>query len=159
MLDALIALYRNPRRSKKWYHRLLFRVFDLAVVQAWILYTKDCEEEGMPKPAHLSLMQFKLELAECLMVQKKVLQKKKTGRQSLEVEPQVKAKKKKVPTAVVPPLSVRTDNCGHWPLHVADKGRCKLPQCKGFSRVMCEKCKLHLCLTKDTNCFKKFHKP
>ncbi|XP_059145878.1 piggyBac transposable element-derived protein 3-like [Physella acuta] len=32
LLDSLVALYRNPIRSKKWYHRLLFNFLDLIVV-------------------------------------------------------------------------------------------------------------------------------
>ena len=77
LLDALLALYRNPIRSKKWYHRLLFHIFDLAVVQSWVLYVKDCEHERIPKASMLSLLQFKLNIAECMLKENKSLQKKK----------------------------------------------------------------------------------
>ena len=148
----------TPSDKKKMYHRLLFHIFDLAVVQSWVLYVKDCEHERIPKASMLSLLQFKLNIAECMLKENKSLQKKR-GRPSLEVEPQLQIKKKKGPAAVVSPLPVRSDNFAHWPLAVENKGRCKFLGCKGFSRVMCEKCNLHLCLTQKSNGFKRFHQP
>lgn len=31
------------------------------------------------------------------------------------------------------------------------------PDCDGKSRMMCEKCKVHLCITSKKNCFIEFH--
>jgi hypothetical protein len=47
------------------------------------------------------------------------------------------------------------DGVGHLPWHepVAVPSRCIYPQCKGCSRIKCEKRRLHLCLNKSKNCF------
>ena len=37
LLDALLALYQIPVRSKKWYHRLLFHYLDMLLVQSWLM--------------------------------------------------------------------------------------------------------------------------
>ena len=42
LLDSLLALYRIPVRSKKWYNRIIFGFLDMAVVQAWLIYRADC---------------------------------------------------------------------------------------------------------------------
>ncbi len=158
LLDSLMALYRSPIRSKKWYHRMLFHFMDMAVVQAWLLYRLDCDHSGLPNNERLPLLQFKLQIAKCLVMEKKGNGTKR-GRPSLEVEPQLALKKRKGPAAPVPPLPVRIDNFGHWPDLLKDKGRCKMPGCKGFSRTKCEKCRVYLCYTQNSNCFKKFHQP
>ena len=41
LVDSLLALYRIPVRSKKYYHRLLWHMVDCAVVQAWLIYHQD----------------------------------------------------------------------------------------------------------------------
>ncbi|XP_059160673.1 piggyBac transposable element-derived protein 3-like [Physella acuta] len=123
LLDSLVALYRNPIRSKKWYMRIALHIFDLAVVQSWLIYVQDCKAAHIPKSAQHSLLEFKREISFCLLNSNPV--GKKRGRLSLQVEAELAKKKKRGPTAPVPSLPVRTDNVGHFPLPVADKGRCK----------------------------------
>ncbi|KAK3516062.1 hypothetical protein QTP70_004009 [Hemibagrus guttatus] len=38
LLDSPIALYHTKIHSKKCYHRLVFHMLDLTVVEAWLLY-------------------------------------------------------------------------------------------------------------------------
>ncbi|GBN05383.1 hypothetical protein AVEN_142324-1 [Araneus ventricosus] len=52
---------------------------------------------------------------------------------------------------------VRLDPLNHWPIWNAKRTTCKHPNCKGSTYVMCEKCKVNLCLNKDQNCFRSFH--
>ena len=42
LLDSLLALYRIPVRSKKWYLRIIFHFLDKALVSAWLIYRADC---------------------------------------------------------------------------------------------------------------------
>ncbi len=35
------------------------------------------------------------------------------------------------------------------------KGICKVPGCTGTPKVMCRKCKVHLCFTSEKKCFSK----
>ncbi|CAK9814101.1 PiggyBac transposable element-derived protein 3 [Anthophora plagiata] len=41
VVDSLIALYRIKIRSRKWYHRIMFHLLDLTVVNAWLLYISE----------------------------------------------------------------------------------------------------------------------
>lgn len=37
------------------------------------------------------------------------------------------------------------------------RSRCKMPGCTKFSHLLCEECKVHLCITSKRNCFYKYH--
>ena len=66
-------------------------------------------------------------------------------------------KKKRGQNAHIPVKDVRLDRLDHWPEWKETRQRCKLPDCKALTFVMCSKCGVHLCLRKGTNCFKQFH--
>jgi len=42
LLDSLIGLDQCRTRSRKWYRRIFFRLCDLTVVNAWLLYKRVC---------------------------------------------------------------------------------------------------------------------
>src|SRR5215469_2840803 len=71
LMESLIALYRINIRSKKWYHRIFYHFLDVAVVNSWLLYRKDCEMSKISQEDQLSLLQFKAEIAACLCRQGK----------------------------------------------------------------------------------------
>uniref|UniRef100_A0A8B9GTM1 PiggyBac transposable element-derived protein domain-containing protein n=1 Tax=Astyanax mexicanus TaxID=7994 RepID=A0A8B9GTM1_ASTMX len=121
LLDSLIALYRTKIRSRKWYHRLVFHMLDLTVVEAWLLYRRDCRDCGILLKDVLSLAEFKAEVASCLCMEGKATLKRK-GRLSLG------------PCGII-----RYDQTGHWPVWVEKKGRCKFPNCSGIVKVQCSK--------------------
>lgn len=83
----------------------------------------------------------------------------KRGRPSSSgsLQDQLELKKRKNPSAIVPPLDVRKDSLDHWPEWVTNRGRCKNPLCKNLSYVFCSKCKLHLCFNQKNHCFRTFH--
>jgi hypothetical protein len=85
LMDSLIALYGMKIRSKKWYLRIVFHLLDLTVVNAWLLYRRDCTGRGMNKTDQLSLLDFKSSVAACLCKQNKEGQRKR-GRPSPSVE-------------------------------------------------------------------------
>ena len=47
LLDSLLPLYRIPVQSTKWYHWLIFHFIDLLLVQSWLLYRRDADENGI----------------------------------------------------------------------------------------------------------------
>lgn len=125
----------------------------MTLVNAWLLYRRDCQSQ-MPEIAHLPLLDFKIQVASCLCMKSKVSNKRK-GRPSQAV---VVGKNKRGPQSFVPPDPVRRDCTDHWSLHASEKGRCKMPGCKGIVRSKCSKCAVFLCFTAERNCFVDFHK-
>lgn len=156
LLDSLIALYRTKVRSRKWYHKIVFHLMDFTLVNAWLLYHRDCKDCGVPKKDVYSLLKFKAEVASCLCNERKVL--KKRGRPSQNVKGDLAEKKRRGPVSSVPSTPVRQENTDHWPVWVEKKGRCKYPGCKGIVKVQCSKCVTYLCFTAEKNCFMNFHK-
>jgi hypothetical protein len=63
LLDSLIAVYRIKIRSKKWYHRIVFHLLDMTVVNAWLLYRRDCTSCDIHKKHQYSLLEFKASTA------------------------------------------------------------------------------------------------
>lgn len=156
LLDSMLSLYRIHIRSKKWYHRLLWHFFDMIMVQAWLIYCQEMKRINAPKKEVLQLRVFKMKAASDLTKCGKMIRSKR-GHPSTSFDSLYNAKKKRGPTAPIPEKSTRTDNTGHFPTFVEQKGRCKYPGCGGIPKVLCEKCKVHLCFTPKSNCFKKFH--
>ena len=132
--DQLLALYRITIRSKKYYHRIFFHFVDMAVVNSWLLYRRDCDALNVSKKNRLKLVAFKLDIATCLLSQNKPTgNTSRTGRPSLDsssVDQRWQAKKKRCNrTKLIPSKLVRLDNVGHFSVD-ADRQRCKMPGCK-----------------------------
>lgn len=51
----------------------------------------------------------------------------------------------------------RYDRRNHLPVCTEKWSRCELEKCDSVSPVICDKCKVHLCLDKHKNCFKEYH--
>ena len=47
--------------------KIIFHLIDLSVVNGWLLYRRDCSQFRLPKNEILSLLQFRVEIAEALM--------------------------------------------------------------------------------------------
>lgn len=156
LLDAYLAYYRIDIRSKKYYMRLFFHLVDLAVVNSWLLYRRDCESLQVPQRKQKDLLAFKLSIADYLAKYGKPVTGDKRGRPSLCIQQEYNMKKKRGPTKPLPEMDVRRDQVGHTPA-VDTRQRCKRPTCKGQSVIKCIKCHVHLCLNKHSNCFALFH--
>ncbi|KAL0871532.1 hypothetical protein ABMA27_005245 [Loxostege sticticalis] len=156
LMDSFLGRYRIRIKSRKWYMRLFYHMIDLSVINSWILYKKVNEGKGNTK--NMNLGEYRAELAESLCKYKVNGDGNKRGRPSrgsLERELELKAKRGKM--SYVPPKDVRTDGIAHHERRCEKKNRCKLPNCKGFTRVECTKCNVALCHTKTRNCFGEFH--
>jgi hypothetical protein len=161
LADMFIALYRIVVKTCRWYIKVFWHCIDICKVNAWILYRRHCDEQGIPKKNQKSLLKFSLLLADSLIHVNKVLPPESSNgkpgrpakRKSIEVACNSKPGRK--PVTPSPDEVIRTDQFGHWPVY-REKGRCRM--CKtGYSKVHCSKCKVCICLTGQRNCFIDFH--
>lgn len=154
LLDSLMGRNKISIKSRKWYMRLFYHLIDMILVNSWLLYKRAKIEQGEVGKI-LNQVEFRTQVAYHLC-NLRSSQCKRGRPSSLEID--IAEKRKRGPVKHVPPKEVRTDQTSHWPIHQETKMRCKLPKCKGFTRIKCEKCGLELCLNKNNNCFKNFHK-
>lgn len=155
-MDFLLSLYRIKIKSRKWTLRALFHFVDIAVCNAWLEYIQD--HPDMRRSRLLDLMHFRLQIAEALITS--VPSKRKRGRPSQEIEDAPMDPPHKKAARIQRPCSdSRYDGVDHWPeaRDQAVPSRCKYERCRGRSRIFCKKCRVPLCLTKDRNCFYRFH--
>ena len=151
-LDYFVSLYRIYIKSKKWPLRVIFHFIDLFVVVSWLQYKRDCESYKIPKKEQKSLMFFRLEISEILIL---------FGYNPLDKRTPGKPKVRHTYTHNLPP-EVRYDGHGHFPeWKKDDRQRCvncasaKTPK---FSFVQCMKCHVFLCFNANRNCFTDYHK-
>ncbi|GBO31796.1 PiggyBac transposable element-derived protein 2, partial [Araneus ventricosus] len=152
LLDSNIGRHHIKVRSKRWYMRLFFHLVDTIVINAWILYRRMLKETDRTDPSMTQKM-FRIILAETLCRIGPEL--KERGRPSTS-DP-IETKRIKHKGYSLPRKDVTLDPFNHWPIWNAKRTTCKHPNCKGYTHVMCEKCKVNLYLNKDKNCFRSFH--
>lgn len=160
LLDQMIGLYRIYIRSRKWTLRVIFHAVDLAVVNSWFEYRRDCERLQVPKKKQLELLDFRLYLADCLCKVGKEAVNNKRGRPSSGTPEPTRNKITKRNDEIRPLPDVRHDTVDHLPfLDGNQEGkRCKYNKCNKKTHFYCKKCNVHLCIKKDRNCFVGFHK-
>lgn len=152
LIDSIMGRYKIMIRSKRWHVRMFYHILDLTMANSWLLYRRVRKTKNL-KDKQMSSADFRLEVGEslCKLSQKPNIKNRRS------IESAIQAKKHKGPAQHVPPLAVRQDQIGHWPIWVEKRIRCKFPQCTGVSQTICEKCGVALCYNKQNNCFKKFH--
>ena len=100
------------------------------MVNCWLLYRRDCKDMEIPAKNVMKLQEFKLSLAEALLLEGKRPCRKKRGRPSnaASVSLQHDKKLKSSPaTKAIPSAEVRTDGYHHF-ADVVTRGRCKNPE-------------------------------
>lgn len=149
--DYLVALYRTSVGTKRYYMRIFFHLLDVSVVNAWLLYRRHMTQSNL---VALTLLNFRLEIAQTLISYGKNVVKHR-GRPPINT-----AKVAKAPvfvSKIAPPVEIRFDGIGHWPVEVR-RERCLLCKKRGsFTFFKCCKCDVPLCLKKGRNCFHEFH--
>ncbi|KAH0820474.1 hypothetical protein GEV33_002317 [Tenebrio molitor] len=76
LADMLVALYKVPFKSRRWYLGIFGQMIDIAVNNAWLQYRRDHESLGLPN--HDRLKQFRLNLASALISNKKLTKIRKS---------------------------------------------------------------------------------
>ncbi|CAL9686005.1 unnamed protein product [Knipowitschia caucasica] len=152
LLDMLTALYKFNFKSRRWYMYIWWHTVTVAVINAWNLYRRDQQtlrsgEKSMP------LRRFQAAVGNSLTSAGKA--RIRSGRPQTSSRAGGTPALRKRPCARVP-SDVRKDGIDHFPTWES-RQRCK--HCTGnhFTHVYCEKCKVHLCLNKDRNCFLGYH--
>lgn len=160
--DMLVHLYKTPSKSRRWHFPLFAYSLDVSIVNAWLLYKRDCfalNEKILP------LKDFRVSVGKSLKSANQVLVPRPVGR------PPMKALQLSVPKRkhAMPSDNARYDNVSHWPvaalerafgspLHEGNQTRGRCAMChKGVSGFKCAKCNVFLCLKGGNNCFLTFH--
>ncbi|KAK9977045.1 hypothetical protein ABG768_018866 [Culter alburnus] len=118
LADMMVALYRTPAKSHRWYMSLFWQMADIALNNAWLLYRRDAKSLGEVK--HKKLKTFRLEVADGL-----IHAGKKKARPSKPREDDVPTKYIQRPVTPRPVDDIRYDKVDHFPVFT-DRGRCKL---------------------------------
>lgn len=143
--DMYISLYRVNRKSRKWWHRLVWHFVDLSLVNSLVIYSK--RTQGVKS---ITLKDFRIAVA-CGLIGA-TSETLRRGRRSAEQPPS------RFKTNV--PIEKKLDKCAHMPVH-GNKLRCALCSTREKphrTRWHCSTCSVGLCLTEKSNCFEKFHK-
>jgi len=142
LMDMLVELYIIDIKAKRYYLRIIFHLIDIAVVNSWLLYRRQC---SVKKTKYIPLLDFRSQIALALIQSGKTSTRKR-GRPS---------EGNKLPTTKTPRIQrpvddVRYDQIGHMPVPIDEKHRCK--HCiTSKIRFKCNKCNLPLCINKNKN--------
>jgi hypothetical protein len=130
LIDMLVSLYRINIRSKKYYMKIIFHLIDLSIVNGWLLYRRHCSQFHLHNNEIISLLQFRVKIAEALL--KPIIPKRPTerGRPTVHLRSKQNSPSKHPRAASVRPPSdsTRLDGFNHWPMSTT-KGRCRNPGC------------------------------
>lgn len=156
-LNGLISLYRIFIRWKKWTLRMFTHALDIAITNSWLEYKRHANILGVVNNKILDLIHFRQYITDCLVTQNSA--KRKVGRPSNEHEnPGPQKRRSFVERA--PNDCIRLDRTDHMPIFDSAKksSQCKNVHCKNKkTHFMCQKCNVHLCITRERNCFLEFH--
>jgi hypothetical protein len=82
LLDSFTAKYKFPIKSRRWYMYIFWHTIILAVVNAWLLYKRDCKALKVSSKETMNRRQFQAQLASSLILVNATLQTPKRGRPS-----------------------------------------------------------------------------
>ncbi|XP_066539340.1 uncharacterized protein [Hoplias malabaricus] len=157
----LRSLYRTPCTNPSpsaWPLSVLWDLTDLALVNSWLQYKQDHSQI----PEVLSLMAFRLEISKALILPRNTDAQESSG----PYPPASNQPGQNTSTGPsddfetpLPDATTRYDGLGHWPeqLGKGEEARCRFGGCERTSRVRCLKCCVFLCISRNHNCFLKFH--
>ncbi|XP_068614648.1 zinc finger protein 576, tandem duplicate 1 [Brachionichthys hirsutus] len=141
-----------------WPQAVLWYLTDLALVNSWLLYRQDRRGAATP----LTLMDFRLEVSKAL-----VLSSGADSQDSIPPQPPIEKthgindapNPSLLEESPLPDAATRYDGSGHWPEQLGEGagGRCRFRDCQRTSRVLCLKCCVFLCISRNHNCFLNFH--
>ncbi|KAL6459813.1 hypothetical protein MHYP_G00114560 [Metynnis hypsauchen] len=144
--DERVATFEGEQLTAcKWQDTAEHICRSLSNLQETIMHVSKKEKKSL-------VLEFKSSVAEVLCKQGSSSQLKR-GRPSSESSDMRWQRKRETK----PQQEVRKDGMAHWPYYSDKQGRCKKQGCTGQTRVMCEKCAVHLCFTPKKNCLRDFH--
>lgn len=154
-------LYPTPLTASAptcWPQAVLWYLTDLSLINSWLLYRKNHGVAAAP----LTLMAFRLEVSKAL-----ILSSGSDTQDAVPTQPPTEnahatsdaPNPPLVDHSPLPDAAMRYDGLGHWPeqLGEGEGGRCRFKDCRRTSRVLCLKCCVFLCISRNNNCFWNFH--
>lgn len=153
--DQLVEYYRVAVKTNKWTLKVSLHMVDLAVANCWLQYRDACRRESVQRHDMMSLLDFRLAIAEALCASPK----RKRISSNSESVPQNQSAAKSPGVAKMPGIDKRLDCYDHWPTvdSLATARCCRLTGCTSRTRTRCKKCDVYLCLSSEKQCFKVFH--
>uniref|UniRef100_A0A668RSV9 C2H2-type domain-containing protein n=1 Tax=Oreochromis aureus TaxID=47969 RepID=A0A668RSV9_OREAU len=156
-LKNLYAIPLTASAPSCWPQAVLWYLTDLALVNSWLLYRQDFRASVPP----LTLMAFRLEVSKAL-----ILSSSSDTQDSVPPQPPAAevhtTNETRSPILVeespLPDAATRYDGSGHWPEQLErERGQVPFWDCQRTSRVLCLKCCVFLCISRNHNCFLNFH--
>lgn len=164
--DRMVAHYRSGARTSKWTVKTMLHFLDLAAVNAWILYKKDCQLLGRPASGPMKMLEFKYRLAEQLLAgdassNSGSSSASNTGsgdESDKDGNQEAQGRKRRRLVTPLPSPSTRTYG-KHLPVahQRVEFKRCRLAECRKLTGTECSRCKIFLCCLPSRNCYYKFH--
>ncbi|CAF0921067.1 unnamed protein product [Didymodactylos carnosus] len=136
-MDMLVALHPIPFKSKRWYMRIIWRIFDLMVINSWIMMnSRRGDSHGSTSHGTFRLYHFKSEIAKFLLRKSTIQPLQPTSSNSMlnanesDEEDEPPPKKKREARSDVSQV-MRADAYNHWPIFVPamNNTRCKNEKC------------------------------
>jgi hypothetical protein len=165
--DMLTALYRLEHKSRRWYIRIFYWCLQLAVVNGWLLYRRQCNLLRVEKKNQMDLLAFTASVSESLIKCYKPLARPRRwgrpsssntnstiGSHSTNEDVERPAKQQYRRSGSVQD-DIRFDQIGHFPEHRTDKPHCVT--CGARIKMGCIKCNVALCILPERNCFLEYH--
>ncbi|XP_029361252.1 zinc finger protein 576, tandem duplicate 1 [Echeneis naucrates] len=157
-LQSLYPIPFTASASTCWPQAVLWYLTDVALVNSWLLYQQDHTTASSP----LTFMAFRLEVSKAL-----IFSSGSDTQDSVPPQPptEIAHSANEIPSpclveeSPLPDAATRYDGSGHWPEQLAEGegGRCRFGDCQRTSRVLCLKCCVFLCISRNHNCFLNFH--
>ena len=140
--DMMKSFYEIDRRSKKWWHRIMWHLLDVAVVNSFLIFNERNEGKS------LTLKEFRLAVIAGLIGASKSSpgNGKKIQRQQSAFKPYVAPEK-------------RFDKAAHMPMRGTSRrcAFCSTASEPHRTKWSCETCEVGLCLSEAKNCFARYH--
>lgn len=143
LLDSLTALYKAKIKTRRWYIYIFYHTINMVLVSSWLWYRRHCM---LMQQKPMALSAFQSSVADALVA----IHPGRPGFNSPAITPQLTFE-------ILPVADVRFDGYGHLPQFISKRQRCKNNKCSLKTSSVCIKCKVHLCLTVNRNCFTEYH--
>ena len=151
----LIVLYRTPYKPKRWYLKVFFRCVDICKINAWLIYRRLLATRHSQKTT-IDTSEFYNGRSRILVPTNQVNGTPCWASPKRFSTEEVRDPRGRAAVVPTPQRVISRDGVAHWPTIEDKKNTCR--HCKvGVIRVMCMKCNVPLCLTKDRNSFHEFH--
>jgi len=66
-----MTLYKVDHKSRKWYRHIFYWSFNVAIVNCWLLYKRQCQQMGTPVSEPSDLLKFVITVSQSLLIENK----------------------------------------------------------------------------------------